>query len=230
MHPEERYDTLNSGVRIESLARADQLIKRVYALLAATFAVYAVSTYLTLTFALTTAFTAIPRGGVGGLLFLGVFFLMCFFIEKNRHNTVGMVLLFVLVGMLGFMSAPALFIVNAQKGPSLLITAAVMTMSVFAVMSIVAFKTGFKSTALDNFMAVGSIVVLVGIVVSLFTDLGVFSIALSGLLIIFFSMLIMYQTKRLIEGQEDSAVSVVLSLFLSVYNIFWSIVNILYSR
>ena len=165
---------------------------------------------------------------VGVLAFFGFFYGMCFLIEKNRYSNVGVALLMVFTFGMGMMLTPVLAIaMQGGAGGKLVATAAVMTAAIFFAMAAMARRANINTMALGNFLAIGAIVLMIGVVANLFLQLSVLSLALAGLFVIFSSLLIMWQVKSVIEGGEDSHISAALTIFIAIYNLFTSLLRIL---
>lgn len=220
----------NDQSSIHGLARANTVMRKTYGLLAIAFLVFTVGALAGGSILAPVAIGFAKSGVIGALLFLVGFYVMAALVEKNKHNKLGLFLMFAMVFFLGITITPLLMVAISMKGYGVVLSAGAMTAAVFVTMSLIGVKGNFRSSALANFIMVGFVVVLVGIVLSLFIHIPVLSLAVSGLMVIFSSALIMYQTKLIVEGGETSAVSATLTLFLAIYNIFVSLLNILMAR
>ena len=72
-------------------------------------------------------------------------------------------------------------------------------------------------------------VLIVGMIANLIFNIPALSLAISGAFILFSSMIIMYQTSAIIHGGERNYVMATVTLFVSIYNIFVSLLSILMS-
>lgn len=162
------------------------------------------------------------------IAFFAFFYGMCFAIEKNRYSQVGVLLLMVLTFGLGFMLGPILqYSTVFGNGAKLVGMAAAMTAGVFFVMAAMARRTKADMNALGRFLMVGAVVLMVGVVTNLFLKLPVLSLTIAAGFVIFSALLIMWQIKTVIDGGEDSHISAALTIFISLYNIFSSLLRIL---
>ena len=165
---------------------------------------------------------------VGVIAFFAFFYGMCFLIEKNRYSNVGVALLMVFTFGMGLMLTPVLALVMAGgSGAKLVAVAAAMTAAIFFAMAAMARRANINTMALGNFLTIGAIVLMIGVVANLFLQLSVLSLALAGLFVIFSSLLIMWQVRSVIEGGEDSHISAALTIFIAIYNLFTSLLRIL---
>lgn len=162
------------------------------------------------------------------IAFFAFFYGMCFAIEKNRYSNVGVALLMVFTFGLGFMLGPILqYSASFANGGKLVALAAAMTAGVFLVMAAVAKRTNIDMNALGRFLMVGGVVLMVGVVANLFLQLPVLSLTIAAGFVVFSSLMIMWQIRSVIDGGEDSHISAALTIFISVYNLFSSLLRIL---
>lgn len=159
---------------------------------------------------------------------LAFFYGMCLLIEKNRYSNTGAGLLMVFTFGMGVLISPLLqYSLSFSNGAQIVGIAAVMTAAVFFTMAALARRTKADMGALGRFLMVGAVVLMVGVVANMFLQLPAFSLALSAAFVIFSSLLIMWQIRTVIDGGETSHISAALTIFISVYNIFSSLLNIL---
>lgn len=164
----------------------------------------------------------------GVIVFFAFFYGMCFLIEKNRYSNTGIGLLMVFTFGIGLLLGPILGMLGASEtGSKIVGLAAVLTAAVFFTMAALARRMNFNTNALGNFLTMGGVVLMVGVVANLFLKLPVLALTLSAGFVLFSSLVIMWQIRNILEGGEDSPVSAALTLFISVYNIFLSLLRLL---
>lgn len=155
------------------------------------------------------------------------FYGMIFVIEKNRYNNTGATLLMVFTFGMGLLISPTLqFTLNMAHGPQIVAMAATMTAAVFFAMAAMARRTTMNMGSLGRFLTVGAIVLMVGIIANMFLQIPALSLTLSAGFVLFSSLMIMWQVRSIIDGGEDSHISAALSIFISLYNIFSSLLHI----
>ena len=156
------------------------------------------------------------------------FYGMCFAIEKNRYSQTGVVLLMVFTFGMGVFLGPLLSVAQMfSNGGQLIAVAAAMTAGVFFTMAALARRANINTNALGRFLAVGGVVLMIGVVANLFLQMPVVSLTISGVFVVFSSLVIMWQVRTVLEGGEDSHISAALTIFISIYNIFSSLLRLL---
>lgn len=158
------------------------------------------------------------------------FYGMMFMIEKNRYNNTGATLLMVFTFGMGVLISPTLqYALNLAGGAQIVGIAAVMTAAVFFTMAAMARRTNVNMSSLGRFLTVGAVILMVAIIANLFMQIPALSLTISAGFVLFSSLMIMFQVRQVIEGGEDSHISAALSIFISLYNIFSSLLHILLS-
>lgn len=162
------------------------------------------------------------------LVMLAVFYGWIFAIEKNRDSTLGVGLLLGFTAFLGLMLAPLLQnILSLRNGGQLVMMAAGGTAAVFFVLSGIAATTKRDFSFLGKFMLVGFVVIMLAVLANVFLQSPVVQLALCGAFIIFSSAIILWQINSIVRGGETNYVSATLTLYVSLYNIFSSLLQIL---
>lgn len=161
---------------------------------------------------------------------LAFFYGMCFLIEKNRYSNVGATLLMVFTFGMGVLISPLLqYSLSFSNGAKIVGLAAAMTAAVFFTMAAMARRTKADMNSLGRFLVVGVVVLMVGVVANMFLQIPALGLTISAGFVIFSSLVIMWQVRTVIDGGETSHISAALTIFISLYNIFSSLLNILLS-
>ena len=207
------------------LAHQEVLLQKTYSLLAWSFLPAVAGALVSMVFN--------PLAMVGnywiavGAMF-AFFYGMCFAIEKNRYSQTGVVLLMVFTFGMGMFLGPLLSVAQMfSNGGQLIAVAAAMTAGVFFTMAALARRANINTNALGRFLAVGGVVLMIGVVANLFLQMPVVSLTISGVFVVFSSLVIMWQVRTVLEGGEDSHISAALTIFISIYNIFSSLLRLL---
>lgn len=159
---------------------------------------------------------------------LAVLYALMFFIERNRTSGVGIALLLVFTSVLGVMTGPLLQnILSFRNGGSLIAFAVMGTSAVFFGMAAVSSSIKKPLTGLGKFLMIGGIILMVAMLANIFLQMPVISLVLSAMFILFSSLMILWQLNAIVTGGEDNYISATLSLVLSIYNIFVSLLQIL---
>jgi len=162
------------------------------------------------------------------LVMFAVFYGWIFMIEKNRNSSTGVMLLLGFTAFMGLMLAPLLqTILSLRNGGQLVMLAAGGTSAVFFVLSGIASQTKRDFSFLNKFLLVGFVVIMLAVLANIFLQSPLMHLMLCGAFIVFSSAVILWQINSIVRGGETNYVSATLSLYVSLYNIFSSLLQIL---
>lgn len=162
------------------------------------------------------------------LVMLAVFYGWIYAIEKNRNSVLGVGLLLGFTAFLGLMMAPLLqTILSLRNGGQLVMMAAGGTAAVFFVLSGIASTTKRDFSFLNKFLLVGFVVIMLAVLANIFLQSPVLQLTLCAAFIIFSSAIILWQINSIVRGGETNYVSATLTLYVSLYNIFTSLLQLL---
>jgi FtsH-binding integral membrane protein len=162
------------------------------------------------------------------VVILAVFYGMVFAIEKNKDSGLGVALLLAFTFMMGLLLAPLLqTALGLSNGGQIIAMAAAGTGVAFFGMAAIATVTKRDFSFLGKFLMVGVIVAMIAIVANLFLQMPALSLTISAVVVLLSTMLILYTLSGIINGGETNYVSATLSLYISIYNIFSSLVQLL---
>ncbi len=165
---------------------------------------------------------------VSSLVLLAVIYGMFFAIEKNRDSGLGVALLLALTLFLGVLLGPILQVaVGFRNGGQLVALAAGGTAAVFFAMAGIATVSKRDFGFMTNFLAVGGIVIMLAVVANIFFASPAMSLAICGAFVLFSSAMILWQVSQIVRGGETNYVSATLTLYMSIYNLFTSLLQIL---
>jgi modulator of FtsH protease len=151
-------------------------------------------------------------------------------ISANRNSSIGVILLFVYTFLLGLTMGPILqHAANLSNGSQLVGLAAGSTGLIFLTMAAIGATTKKDFSYMGKFLSIGIMVAFIAIIANLFLQLPAFSIAISSIFVLISSAYIMYEVNQIVRGGETNYVMATLSLFISIYNIFTSLLHILMS-
>jgi FtsH-binding integral membrane protein len=132
--------------------------------------------------------------------------------------------------MMGLLLAPLLQVaLGLSNGGQIIGLSAAGTGASFFGMAAVATVTKRDFSFMGKFLMIGVIVAMVAIVANVFLQMPVLSLTISAVVVLLSSMLILYTISGIIHGGETNYVSATLSLYINIYNIFSSLVQILMS-
>ena len=165
---------------------------------------------------------------VSSVVMLAAIYGMFFLIEKNRDSGLGVALLLALTFMLGVLLGPLLQVaLSLRNGGQLITLAAGGTAVVFFAMATLSTVIKRDLGFLNKFMVVGGIVLMVAVVANIFMQIPALQLTICAGFILFSSAMILFQLKQIIEGGETNYVSATLTLYMGIYNIFTSLLQIL---
>ena len=165
---------------------------------------------------------------IASLAVLAIFYGWIFMIEKNKNSSVGLYLLLGFTFFMGLLLTPLLQrTLGLANGGQLVMMAAGGTAAVFAVLSGIASNAKRDFSFLNKFIFVGFIVIMLGVVANIFLQMPIISLMLCGAFIIFSSAVILWQINDIVRGGETNYISATLTLYVSIYNIFTSLLQIL---
>ncbi len=159
---------------------------------------------------------------------LAVFYGWIFAIERNRDSGLGVGLLLGFTFFLGVLLGPLLqHVLGFRNGAQLVMMAAGGTAAVFFVMAGIATTTKRDLTGLGNFLAIGAIVIMLAVVANVFFASPAVHLALVSAFVLFSSLLILFQLNAIVRGGETNYVSATLTLYIAIYNLFSSLLQLL---
>jgi len=200
-------------------AQVSKLFRNTYSLLGLTLAFSALVAFVSMSMNL-------PRPGI--IITLVGFYGLLFAITKFRNSGVGLLLTFALTGFMGYTPGPILnHYLALPNGGQLVSMALGMTAMVFFGLSAYAILTRKDFSFLSGFIMAGFVVLLCAIVASFFVQISGLSLAISAGFVLFSSAVILYQTSAIIHGGEDNYIMATVTLFVSIYNLFLSLLQLL---
>lgn len=165
---------------------------------------------------------------LGSLAILAIVYGLFFAIEKNRDSGLGVALLLGLTLFLGVLLGPLLQVAAGLKnGSQLVAMAAGGTAVVFFVMAGIGANAKRDFSFMTNFLMVGAIVILLAVVANIFIASPVLHLTVCGAFVLFSSMMILFQVNQIVQGGETNYVSATLTLYMSIYNLFSSLLQLL---
>jgi modulator of FtsH protease len=207
-----------------SVAQRDRVLRNTYWLLALSM----VPTVLGAWVGVTTGVVSAMSPGMGAMVFLiGAFGLM-FAIEKYKNSAAGVPVLLAFTFFMGLMLSRLIGVVLGMgNGAGLIMTAFTGTGLIFLGMATMSTVIKRDLSALGKWLFIGVIMLLVAGLANLFLQSSALMITVSVLAIGIFSAFILVDLKRVKEGEETNYISATLGVYLSLYNVFQSLLAIL---
>jgi len=155
--------------------------------------------------------------------FYGLFFLTV----KLRNSAWGLVSTFALTGFMGYTLGPILnMYLGMANGAGVISSAFFMTALVFFGLSAYVLTTRKDMSFLSGFITAGFFVLLGAVLVSFFFQISGLQLAISAGFVLFSSAMILFQTSAIIHGGERNYIMATISLYVSIYNLFLSLLQI----
>src|SRR5438874_10856057 len=162
------------------------------------------------------------------LLLFAAMFGSLFVVAALRNSGWGIVAVFGFTFIAGLSLTPTLYYAAGLKnGGQLVALAAAMTAGVFFVMATIATVSKRDFSFLGKFLFVGLILLVVASLANLFFQVPAVSLAISAIAVLIFSLYLLFDVSRIVRGGETNYITATLNLFLNVYNIFISLLNLL---
>jgi modulator of FtsH protease len=165
---------------------------------------------------------------VSSIAILAIFYGWIFAIERNRTSGLGVVLLLGFTLFLGLLLGP-LFqsVLGLKNGVQLVMMAAGGTAAAFFGLAGVASVAKRDFSWLSSFIMVGFFVIMAAVVANIFLQMPLIHLVLLGAFILFSAAVILWQVNAIVRGGETSYISATLTLYVAIYNIFSSLLQLL---
>jgi modulator of FtsH protease len=213
-----QYQLESTHSRESSLA-VNKVLKNTYMLVGLTLA------FSALTAAFAMASNAAP---VNIWVMLIGFYGLLFLTHKMANSAWGLLCVFALTGFMGYTLGPILgYYMASANGTQLVMTALGGTAFIFFGLSAYALISKKDFSFLSGFMMAGFLVILAAVVANIFLQIPALQLALSAAFMLFSSAAILMQTGAIINGGERNYILATVTLYVSLYNIFISLLNLL---
>ncbi len=207
-----------------SAEQRNKVLRNTYWLLALSM----VPTVLGAWLGVATGITQSMGGGLGLIVFLGGAFGFMFAIEKTKNSAAGVPVLLAFTFFMGLMLSRLIaMVLGFKNGSELIMTAFGGTAGVFFVMASLATVIKRDLSGMGKWLTVGALVLMVGAIINVFVGSTAGMMAISVLAIGIFSAFMLYDLKRIVDGGETTYISATLALYLSIYNVFQSLLLLL---
>jgi len=215
------YDNQTTIVRgRESVLATNKVLRNTYLLLSATMIFSGVMA------ALAMAINLSP--GASMVCSFGALALIWFVLPRTANSSAGLITVFAFTGLLGLGLGPTLnYYLHMQNGAHVVMTALGGTGVIFLGLSAYALTTRRDFSFLGGFLFVGLLVIIGAALLNIFLAIPAFSLAVSAGIILVMSGFILFDTSRIIHGGQTNYIMATVGLYLDIYNIFISLLNIL---
>ena len=208
------------GRPTEAIFATNKLIRNTYMLLSMTLLFSAATAGISMVY-------NFPRPGM--IITLVGYFGLLFLTQALRNSASGIVSVFALTGFMGLTLGPIinLYVHTFANGTELVMTALGGTGAIFVGLSAYALSTRKDFSFMGGFVMVGILVAFLAGIGALIFNLPTLSLAVSGMFVLLMSGFILYQTSAMIHGGETNYIMATVGLYVSIYNLFLSLLHLL---
>ena len=202
-----------------SVVSTNKVLRNTYALLSMTLLFSAMTAGVSMSLNL-------PHPGL--LLTLAGYFGLLFATTKFRNSSLGLVFVFALTGFMGYTLGPILNTYLAMSnGGQIVMTAMAGTGVIFLALSAYALTSRKDFSFMGGFLMVGILVAFLAGLGAVFFQMPGLSLAVSSMFVLLMSGLILYETSNIIHGGETNYIMATVTLFVSIFNLFTSLLHLL---
>ena len=209
-----------------AVPEAHRVLRNTYWLLAISMLPAVVGAFVGLQFNLAGLYRSNPI--LAPILMIAILFGALFGVSALRNTAWGVPALLAFTFIAGATLAPNLSVaLGFRNGGQLIALAAGLTAAVFFAMATIATVSKRDFSFLGKFLFVGLILLLVAMVANLFFQIPALALTLSVIAVGIFSVWILYDVSRIVNGGETNYIMATLSIFLDLLNLFVNLLNIL---
>jgi modulator of FtsH protease len=167
-------------------------------------------------------------GHPGLLITLAVYFGLLFGIHQLKNSAWGVAMVFALTGFMGLTMGPIINSVLAMaNGGQIVMLSMGLTAATFLSLTAYALTTKKDFSSWGTTLTVGILVAFVAGLASVFLNIPALSLSVSVIFMLLMSGLILYETSNIIHGGERNYILATVTLFVSIYNLFTSLLHVL---
>ena len=202
-----------------SVLSSNKVIRNTYLLLSLTLLVSAITAGAAMALNLPHPGLIITMVGYFGLLFLT---------NKFRNQGLGVACVFALTGFMGYTIGPMLnMYLGLPNGGQTVMMAFGATAAIFIALSAYALTSRKNFNYMGGFLTAGILVAFLASLGAYFFEIQALSLAVSAAFVLLMSGLILYETSEIIHGGETNYVLATVTLFVAIFNLFVSLLQLL---
>lgn len=153
---------------------------------------------------------------------------LLFLTTKFRNSAMGLVCIFAFTGFMGLTLGPIVNLyLHTAHGTQTVMTALAGTGVIFLGLSAYALTTKKDFSFMGGFLMVGILVAFLAGIGAMVFSIPALSLAVSAMFILLMSAMILFETSNIIHGGETNYIMATISLYVSIYNLFLSLLQIL---
>ena len=207
------------NARTESVLASNKMIRNTYMLLSMTLLFSALTAGLSLAMRLPHPGMIITLVGYFGLLFLTT---------KLRNSGWGIASVFALTGFMGYTLGPIIgYYLRLPNGGQTVMMAMAGTAVIFLTLSGYALTTRKNFSFMSGFLMVGILVAFLAGLAAIFFQIPALSLTVSAAFVLLMSGFILFETSNMIHGGETNYVMATVNLYVTIFNLFTSLLHLL---
>ena len=165
---------------------------------------------------------------MGLIVFFGVAFGLMWGIQRNKNSGVGVALLLGFTFFMGIMLSQILSVaLQMSNGGELIAMAGSGTAINFYSLAMYTSVSKRDFSFMGNFLFAGLILLIVAAVANIFLAIPAMAIAISAIGALLFTGYLLYDLSRIVNGGETNYITATLAVYLDIYNLFVSLLNLL---
>lgn len=217
----DRKDTMQGIIRTEpSVLVTNRVLKNTYLLLS-----------MTLVFSALMAGVAmkVNMPPINPLITLAGYFGLLFATSALKNSSWGLLMVFLLTGFMGLTLGPVvtLYLTVFSNGEQIVMTALGGTGAVFLGLTAYAVTSKKDFSFMGGFLFAGIMVGFLAGLAAYFFSMPGLSLVVSAMFVLLMSGLILYETSNIIHGGETNYIMATVTLYVSIYNLFLSLLHLL---
>ncbi|OJI51833.1 Bax inhibitor-1 family protein [Vibrio vulnificus] len=205
---------------MESTLQTNKVLKNTYFLLSMTLVTSAIAAVATMAIGISPMMALVMQVAAIGILF--------FALPRSINSSMGIVWTFVFTTLMGGALGPMLtYYASIPSGPTIIAQALGLTGMVFLGLSAYTITSKKDFSFMRNFLMAGLIIVIVAAIINIFVGSTLGQLVISSVSALVFSGFILFDTSRIVRGEETNYVSATISMYLNILNLFTSLLSIL---
>ncbi|EHK9003886.1 Bax inhibitor-1/YccA family protein [Vibrio vulnificus] len=205
---------------MESTLQTNKVLKNTYFLLSMTLVTSAIAAVATMAIGISPIMALVMQVAAIGILF--------FALPRSINSSMGIVWTFVFTTLMGGALGPMLtYYASIPSGPTIIAQALGLTGMVFLGLSAYTITSKKDFSFMRNFLMAGLIIVIVAAIINIFIGSTLGQLVISSVSALVFSGFILFDTSRIVRGEETNYVSATISMYLNILNLFTSLLSIL---
>jgi FtsH-binding integral membrane protein len=218
--------SLNSmtGYSSASVVAKNRVLRNTYGLLALSMVPTVAGAWIGVQLSLGLLFSS----WTGLLLFMAIAFGFMYGISRNKDSGVGVALLLGFTFFMGIMLSGLLrAVLGFSNGPQLIMLAFAGTAAIMATMATIATVSSRNFGALGQWLTAAVLVMFFAGIANAFLHIPAMTLTLCVLGVIVFSAFLLFDVNRIVRGGETNYIMATLSIYLDLYNVFTSLLQLL---